>query len=465
VEDLYSVTVTFNGPPHKVATHLFGDRITIIPYELPSPSYPQSADAGSDAPRGTDEIARYFPPGDLGFAIKHRRTENRTLSADMLDPRQFADAPKEFIWHIKLQDIHVAAVLGVRARDQTGEMQPAVVMVCNPASYSKETFYGADYPMLFVRPRFPDWPELLPHRQAFINNMRTMLVCFNIVTEAPVAYDEQPLAASSPAAIRELVTMMIRTIAGDQAGSEFFRNAVNEVYCGELIHLAASAALQWPLNRAICGQLVDASTWAAFEAAIDAHNRGAPGAVASARQNIADLLDIQLTLSPEDLKPMVEYAPAELRPAFETALAFPPMTLFDIIEHFVRINWPRQELGERLASSQANVVEQLVPAVKAWMRPKLGTLSDAQLAALDRVVADLLSTVGAVHSSYGEFEHSLARVRVEAQTFLDNTGLEHVATPPSMFHLIARGCYGSGGLLGLDYVGHGLHRSLVRMSS
>ena len=77
LEDLYSVTVDVDGTPRKHATHLFDAPVNLIPYQDPR-----------SAPDGVDAIAGCFPPGSVGFAIKHRRTQHRLLRA------RAADAPR-----------------------------------------------------------------------------------------------------------------------------------------------------------------------------------------------------------------------------------------------------------------------------------------------------------------------------------------------------------------------------------
>jgi hypothetical protein len=442
IEDLYSVTVDVDGSPRKYATHLFDKPVHLIPYEDPDSPL---EDAERGVPHGAAAIAEYFPPGAVGFAIKNRRTQYRLLRIRANDATKLigqCHLPLKYTRHVKLQDMHVAAVIGVEG---------GVVPIGSPTRYPNRTFYRRNYPMIFVRPVFPEFIAP-PLRDRYLDNIRTMLVCFALISRDTPDYNEQNLPATTPQSIAQWTEMMIRALAGEPVGRAFFRKEENRLYCGEFVYIATSAGIASPLNATTWKPVVGEATWSAFLSAVDAHNSTGSRALARRRgRNGLQLLKVPLKLAPDDLAPIDD-------------LAFRPMPLFDIIEAFIRAYWPRSTEGQEVGRLQANVVQALRPAFKLLSGRNVAPFAAAEDAAYETLVSDVLATVGASYASDAAFRSALDGVRGRVGEFLTAHGRQHLAVPPLLFHLIAQGHYQSGAL-GLEYVGHGIHRSLVSVRS
>ena len=96
VEDAYTVLVDLGQAKFPAPTHLFGAPVNVIPY---SNEDGIKDAAGKAVLRGDAGIAKAFPRGVVGYAIKHHRPEHRKLS-----PQDIAANMKE---PVKCQDIHI----------------------------------------------------------------------------------------------------------------------------------------------------------------------------------------------------------------------------------------------------------------------------------------------------------------------------------------------------------------------
>ncbi len=81
----------------------------------------------------------------------------------------------------------------------------------------------------------------------------------------------------------------------------------------------------------------------------------------------------------------------------------------------------------------------------------------------------MLQVVGTEYENYDAFRTALGPVMAQARQLTgprDDSGAGYFV-PPSALHLVALGCPGDtrcGGLIGLDYVGHGVHVSAVKVN-
>lgn len=409
-------------------------------------------------PRGDLQIAREFPPGALGYAIKHHRPEHRTFSP--------ATSPDELKEHLKLQDTHIQIVVGVE-RDR----QPGVITINNPQGYQRGRFGTSDYPMIFVRPRYPDYlhAEL---QAAFQANIIAMAACFNTVSEFPHDYNGgDPLAAATPAVVVEHVRRMLQAVAGEDdeqaAAREFFRDPRHLIYCAELAHVATTAGLLVPLNRSSCEPLVGEATWSRFTEIVAAHNRGRPTILTTENDN-PWIRCVGLGLAGEDLLPLPAYAPESERQAASEALAFEPMTMAGIVAAAMRLYFPRRELGESMAPVQAAVLAGMKEGLIEAMGLDLVPRADTRRQEVDQLFDQIVSVVARQYPSYDLFRQELDPLLRQADQVAgarpgSQPGDARVV-PPCLFHLVSRGDHPDG-LLGLDYVGHGLHLSLMRSAS
>jgi len=551
IRQAYSVSITVatgeaaeDGTPATetlgpIPTHIFprtdsDEPVRLIPYA----DMDEVTTADGDVLRGDVGLAQHFAPGEIGFAIKHHRPEHREIDLTSTDPEAVA-ALKE---HFKLQDTHIMLVVGVnrnagfvpggsKERPVALEAQPGVITLNNPQTYpnmrdgypgrfgsshySEETGrmeLDPEYAPIFFKPAFPPYIHAAGQEQAFIDNIRTMIVGFNAVSKFPVGnYNgNDPLAASTPEKIHEHVAMMIRAIAGDEAALRWWNQPENLIYCAELAHVAASAGLLVPLHPAYVvdeAQLVDLETWDRFQAEIDAHMAGRPHCrgrgdncgpyrdSSFAKLNYNKLVrSVAITAAPDSLRPAWEYA-ADLAPEergqYETAksrleeqLAFHPMTMADIVGSFLSVHVSRQDFSGRYMPEMARVQGALLSGMQEGILESMGlgqSQIEAALAADDYATHDQLTAsraaVGQLFArmvpivadetfeNMDAFLKALEPSMEEARLITGQRG-SAVFSPPSMFHLVAHGkwntvTYAAPGLLGLDYVGHGLHFSVL----
>lgn len=455
VEELFQATIDIPGAAPLVArTHLFKEPMAIIPYS--------DDDDTRDAlfnhiPRGDAAVAAYFPPGEVGFSIKHHRPSHRVLK--LSDP----DDLKE---DIKLQDTHIGIVIGVMRSGLPG------AITCNsPQDYMEGRFGADDYPMIFVRPKFPPFIDLAT-RKLLMDNLRTMVVAFNAVSVFPSDYNGgDPLGARDPKRIREHVAMMLRAVSGDETAVEYFQDEKHKIYCAELAYICTSAAMLVPLNEAHVlpllrenglSEIRAGQVWRKFQQEIALHNRRQDSAFMTMNDNkLVRLVQLADERALANLKPITEYGDARAKTMMGSQLAFPAMNIGDMIESFLRIYVPRQELGERVAPTQAA----LLRAIKPGLTEAAALEDDAEAAEkLGELVDRIAAVVEKQYPNYEAFRAALEPYLALSRAVTGpRPGQSEGAlfVPPMLFHLVARGDR-AGGLISLEYVGHGLHYSLVK---
>jgi hypothetical protein len=454
LEDIFTAVVDFerHGGEFPAKTHLFKERTRIIPY---GDFEDEQTIRGFMVRTGDQEIARYFPPDSIGIAIKHRRPKFRRLSR--------VSAEEHVKEHLKLQDTHVELIIGV---DRDGG--PGVVSLNNPQDYLKGRFGDPDYPMIFLEFRYPRYLDDALKR-SFENNIRTMMACFNTASEFPGEYNGgDPLAAYTPESVEEHVQQMLLAIAGNESESrrakEWFKAPEHWIYCSELAHVATSAGLLVPLNRTACVPLCGESVWENFCRIVEAHNRGEETPVVRDNKNKLVSL-VRLAEAPEDLQPVAQYAPEDCREAEARKLSFKPMTMVDIIDHAFQAYFPREALGESIAPVQAAILRKMKRGIFESIGMDGLSETDARRVSVERLLASIIEVVETEHADYAAFRKALEPYLQEARTIAGprpgSKSGEGFFVPPSLFHLIAEGHHDEG-LLGLEYVGHGVHFSLLK---
>lgn len=455
IEDLFTVRIEMpNGENIDAPTHLFDGAINIIPYG----DSDVVSDAAGNRHRGDEVVSHYFPPGEIGFAIKHHRPFNRRL---LVTAKERVDGSTD---DIKLQDTHIAIVVGVKRDGQAG-----VVTVNNPQSYQHGCFGDdhapGDYPMIFVKPIFPSYVPIDAQR-LLIDNIRTMAVAFNTVTVFPPAdvanYDGgDPLAASTPESVREHVKMMVQAVAGNAKARKFFQDKAHYVYCAELAFLSASAGVLVPLNRDNILKLgVTEREWQTFKQEVSLHNAhksDEPSFFVRNNQNktirFIDLADLDKL---DSLKPVAEYSDSSDVDAGK--LAFRPLTMADIVDGFMRLTFPREQLGESIANYQADILEHMKPGLFEMLKIEP---SSAEADAVGQICAEIVTVVRKKYANYREFRAALEPLLAEARAVTGGSP-SGLFAPPSLFHLVAKGINADDGLMRLQYIGHGLHFTMVK---
>lgn len=443
LEDAFRLRLFLDDQVLVLDTHLFRGPLVIVPYHDEDDIVDA---AGEPIERGDQELSRLFPPGEIGFAVRHRRPRHRTLS--------LSQGETQIKEEIKMRDGHVEIVVGVM-RDG----KPGVVTLNSPQTYERGRFGGASYPMIFLR---PIWPEALSasSKIAFRDNVRTMMAGFAAVADFPLNYiGGDPVGARDADAVRQHTAMMLRAIAGDEQAKDWFRNDQTRLYCSELAFLAASAGLLVPLNANHTVPLVGEEVWQKVRHEIEVQQAGGDSNFSKLSRNpLSHLVD--LTEAPAELEPVAAYLPGNDN---EERLAWKPMTMADLVERFLALYLPRSELGEELAPLQGK----LLAATRKGVLETLGMHrlpeDDPQLIQVLDLFDRIVEIVSVPHQDYETFRQHLEPLLEQAREVSGPSPLPGAGlfVPPSLLHLVARGDW-TGGLLGLEYVGHGLHFSLVR---
>ena len=174
VEDGYRVLVQLGDQQLLADTHLFGTDVNVIPYD---DGFNASDVDGNVIGAGDAVIAQYFPPGEIGIAVKHHRPEHRILS---LEASSADDMKEDF----KLQDTHIEIVVGVE-RDGV----PGAVTMNNPQDLRGGPFRQRELLDDVPSSRLSRVLELGSADRMFRDNIRTMLLGFNAVSDFPGDYN------------------------------------------------------------------------------------------------------------------------------------------------------------------------------------------------------------------------------------------------------------------------------------
>ncbi len=453
VDDFFRLQVSSTFGAWSVDTHLFREGLVVIPYH----DQDGVADAsGRFVERGDSALARAFPPGEIGIAVRHHRPKHRTLRID--------DSQTRFLDEAQLRDSHVEILVGV-LRDG----QPGVVTLNSPQGYESGRFGEADYPMLLLAPRYPDGLSE-KERRRYRDNIRTYLLAFNEVLRFPFGYLEgDHLAARDRETVKEHAVMVVRAIAGDPVARQWFAEPANRLYCSELAFLSLSAGLLFPLNASTFEPLVGSEVWQRFSTQVERHGAEEPSELTRLNRNPLARL-VTATLAPEQLESISVDRRAEggLEEDGEL-LALRPMTVPDIFEHFIAWVAPRESPPEgmdreSMAAVQSAILIALEPEVLRFMGLDRRPVDDPERKRGTELYQSILAVLEAPHSDYAAMRAELDPVLAEARAFCLAGGRpkRDLLVPPVLFHLAAAGRW-PGGLLGLRYVGHGIHWSLVSL--
>ena len=462
VDDLYSVVMQLGGQTLTAPTHLFGRQTRVVPY---GDIEPVETAGGTTIERRDRAVAKLYRPGEVGIAVKHHRPEHRFF--------KMSDSTGKLKEQFKLQDTHGMFPIGVE-RDGA----PGAVTMNNPQTYQDGLFGSPDYQMMFFKPVYPGYLE--PQQRAMVvDNVRNWLMVMASVTEFPGDYNgNDPLAAASPERVRTYARQGIRAIAGDEEAIEWFSKDENLLYCSELGYMSFTLGARIPMTESYLSDLVDTTTWEAFQAEVKKHNEAIAALQAGEADAFAEppsqfeklnrndkIRYVELAESiPEQLQPIYEYAPtAEMREQEAKKMAFAPMTAADLVDQFLRIYIPRRKIGEQIAPLQGGLLEQMKPGLFELMG--IGRLpeDDPRRQKMDQLYAQLVEIVKTEHEDYEAFRRALKPLLEKArQVTSSRPGAEvSLYAPPSIYHSIAKGTH-DGGLIDVRYAGHGIHWNHVR---
>lgn len=442
VEDAFMVRVELGDVAFDAPTHLFGGPVNIIPYH--NEDNVQDA-AGVTWERGDQAISQAFGLGTVGFVIKHHRPEHRLLNPDILT----GDIKEQ----AKLQVTHLGIVVGVEREGQLG-----AITLNNPQTYESGRFGTPDYPMIFAKPK---WPEYLDSNQtqSFNDNTLLMMAGFNAVSNFPSDYNGgDPLGAHNVELLETYTANMVRAITGDADAQAFFKEPATQLYCAELGFVGMSAGLHFPLNAETMVPMVGQETWDEFSNQVKLHNAGEESAFTLLNAN-DQVQYLRFTMPPEDLAAMHTYSPDA--DALASKLAFKPMTMADVVQQFLRTHVPREYLGEALAPVQGKLLAAMKPGLLEAMAMDTIPAEDPRRVAVDQLFVALVEVVSVSYADYQEFQKAIAPLMAQARLMTgprDDSGTGYFV-PPSLYHVVTQGKH-EGGLIGLSYVGHGLHVSV-----
>ena len=434
LSDLFTTFTSLpDGRKIASATHMLGqkeDELRLIAYD------------DADGPAQQD-ISRFIAPGEIAITIKHH------------SPKPDDDKKER----IKLQCTHIQIAVGVTVDGNAG-----VVTVNNPQDCQEGLFGEPSYPMIFVKPRFPK--ALAPSKVAqYVDNIRTWLVIANTLTKFPENnYNGgDPLATRSVGQIQMLAGKLVAALGGDADAMLWLHSSENHVYCAELAHVSLNLGIHMPLNQATLG--TDAYGIVKEEVKTKKF-------LATNTNRYVELIDLRI--APDDLMPIADeigFSVTEIDndTPFGIGLAIEPFTVADIIECFVQETVPREKMGEELAPVQAEMLNRARPGLLQVVGMDVLSESDPKRQAVEQLYDQLVTVVGTKHGTYDAFREALRPLLASARKIAnprgDGTG---AFMPPHCFMVRATDCIEGGphgphrGILDWQYVGHGLHKNLLR---
>lgn len=369
------------------------------------------------------ELKKLFKPGEIGIAIKHH----------LPNPRE------AFTEQIKLQCTHIEVVVGV---------EDGVITVNNPQDYQNGLFGAPDYPMIFIKPEFPQSINE-GKKKEYIQNMRTWLVIANQFTVFPGDYNgSDPLTCTDKSKILKMGNALIGALLNNPEDLEWLNLSEQNAYCAELAFLALNLGLHFPLNKKYLGTSYDL-----IKTALDKKE------FLSKNQN-PYIAKVDLSMAAEELTPIDTLISLPVNEKFWSGLAITPFSVADMIEQYIQRIIPRSVLGEEKGSKlQSIVFEQIKPNLKNFLKIEN---TDAE-SKFDEAVNQISDIVKTNYGSYHDFRAALLPVFKELEDLSLTYGLTYI--PPHSFLTRASDFISKQqlhGVLGWSYVGHGLHSSLLK---
>jgi len=421
IEEMFSTKAVFSGGKIvQQPTHLLGvepENIRLLPYD-------------DNLKEKQTQISKLIRPGEICISIKHHSVK----------PEPEVSA------RIKLQCSHIQTVVGVEG---------GVITVNNPKNYQGGLFGDPDYPMIFVKPKFPSGISAETQKH-FVDNIRTWLVIANQFTDFPDNYDGgDPLSTTTKEDLMLLGNQLLLALQGSSEAKEWFYRPENQVYCAELAHLALNLGLYFPLNEKHLGR--DAAKFVEKELSSKAF----------LFTNENPFVDkIEVGMANENLVGLdkIIAIPNENGSGFWPGLAIKPFFLNDMIEQFLLFTIPREKMGEERAPRlQAELLGQVKPALLKMLGIATADLSDPKRSGFEHLYGALVKVVGLSYPSYEDFRTKLQPLMTKIKDLAQHSGQAFV--PPHCFLVRASQSLtagGSKGILEWEYVGHGVHRSLLK---
>lgn len=391
-------------------------------------------------------MAQLIEPGSLAISIKHNSASPNP------DPKERA----------KLQCRHIQIAVGVK--DNGGN---AVVTLNNPMAYDNGAFTKKDeknYPMLLIRPRLKAAVSRLlteSEERQYMDNVRTWALIANTFTKFPGngRYNgNDPLATRSIPDIKVLGGKLVEALLGSDSAKAWLEAPENQVYCAEFAHVSFNLGLYIPLNRSVLGGQVDDVGQALSSRKFLKFNRN------------VQAKKVGLTMAPENLQPISDRLGFEaLAPAdgesFGNGLAIEPFTMADMLEEAMKALVPRENLGEEVAPLQAEMLNAARKGLLELTGLNELPVNDAKRASATALFKQLIGVVGKEYENYDAFRSAVNPFMEVAKRMAGPRGDEAgLFIPPHCFLIRATDALegkNSKGLLTWEYIGHGVHESLV----
>lgn len=411
--ELFQTVTQFPDKKITANTHWvseYADKIKLIPYD-------------DNLGMAQTEIAKDLKCGEIAISIKHH-----------------SPCPEsELSEHIKLQCTHVQFAVGIK---------DGVITVNNPQPYQNGLFGEPDYPMIFVKPKFPSGVSD-QEITAYTQNIRTWLVIANTFSTFPGDYNgSDPLTCIDKDKILKMGKALLGALQSNPTDIAWLQKPEQQLYCAELAFLALNLGLHFPLNKQNVG-----SNFEKIKQIIDTKG--------FLQQNENSYVkEIDISIAAENLKPIDSLVDIHNEGKFWGGLALTPFCVADMIEQYIQRVIPRHELGEVDGSKYQSVVfEKIKPMLKEFLVIE-GTEAEADF---DAAVIEVSKIVARPHTTYDAFRAALHPVFNKLENLSLKYGYAYI--PPHCFMVRASDYIikqKQGGVLGWEYMGHGIHSSMLK---
>lgn len=338
---------------------------------------------------------------------------------------------------IKLQCSHAQLVVSSEGK---------VCTYNNPQNYQGGMFGSPKYPMIFMTPVFPadvSKEDVCEYEK----NIILWATLLNSFSEFPGDYNGgDPLSAKSKDEAIEYGNHVLKALMGDEVSIQWIKKPFNHLYCAELVYLSLTLGVIFPLNRSNLSQGVYDNLLKQLST----------NDFLSENKN-PYIKNIKLEL-PRDGLIALKDDHAEGDTYFDSSLAVRPMLFSDMITCFIKYNINRGKLGETSGRYQLELLQSIRPMINSMMPGILNTEVNA-------LIDDLEIVLKTEHQSYQEFKSKLTPILGAINGAVAKvSSASNIFVPPHTFLVRALEYEREGrikGILGMKYLGHGHHKSLI----
>lgn len=440
-----------DGRPVWIPTHMMGqseETLRIIAYH-----------SGAKKQQGSDEanqpdIARFLEPGEFAIGIKHHCPTP-------------IDEPYD---RLKWQCHHLHAAIRLKAADTVITLNKPQTFHLSRDNFREDRrqirlFGNADYPMIYIKPTFPKKIDAqLKHH--YLDNIRTWMMIINTFCQFPKRkkYNgKDPIGTYTVERVERLMYYLLQAMAGDARAKDWLDAWRNRFYCSEFIHGALNLGLHFPLNEKCLGSDYFALVKKQFES----------------REFVSLNLngfshEVALDLAPADLEPITKYLkvhhsglPPEVMP--DPRLATRLYTWADLLKiHLVKMH-PQRKLGNWVAACRLETLREMEPVLRELYSLEKAEADDPALREFQRFYQNIQTVSEKSWPDDKSYEKQLERPICHLRWLACKLpkAVDYIVSPQCFLEAADVSISGGnpGGLLGWQYLGHGLHSSLLRKVS